>query len=151
MKPSPPCQWMYFNSVSVSVSVYKWNVLLLCNLCRNTPFLCPDIVHKTKEDKLFINLSFKFVKTGQSLFSPLWKSVQWLTANFLLDQHHQRNKTEWFGALYQNIMLQTNAISNIEHRNSCSPYLSATLWLSASIQLVAVEEMYHIILATQLQ
>ena len=99
----------------------------------------------------FSKFKTQICKTGQNLFSRLWKSVQWLTANFLLDQHHQRNKTEWFGALYQNIMLQTNAISNIEHRNSCSPYLSATLWLSASIQLVAVEEMYHIILATQLQ
>ena len=105
----------------------------------------------------FSKFETQICKTGQNLFSPLWKSVQWLTANFLLDQQYSRKIKESgvevdcgalsLSELYQ-IRLQTkmrDPTSNI----SWLPYLSVTLWLSASIQLVAVEEMYHIILATQ--
>ena len=51
----------------------------------------------------FSKFKTQICKTGQNLFSPLWKSVQWLTANFLLDQQEERNKREWCRALYQNI------------------------------------------------
>ena len=116
---------MYFNGVSVSVSVYKWNVLCVCNLCRNTPFLCPDIVHKTKEDKLFINLSFKFVKTGQSLFSPPRKSVQWLTANFLVDR-------QGWGSERRRSITITTGLSNIEIVAVSDCYIMAVCFHSES-------------------
>ena len=138
------CGWVY-TGMSFVCFILFWNTLVLCS----------DIVYKTKEfQPTFQNSKLKFVNLDKiyfllsgNLFSD-WQQIFCSTSNIREIKQSGVELLYIKISCFKPMLYPTSNIKIVACRIS---YLSVTLWLSASIQLVAEEEMYHIILAIQLQ